>query len=320
MTAACLSAELLALAASDAATEDPIVEHLADCARCRTLVHAQQATRGALAVLPTPPPLAHHARVELGDLLVASARPHARRDRFALAAACIAGVAVIALVALATYTLWRPSPRETSVAVPAPARPIITPLAPLDTTEPAADRFVIEPFEGASYELDHDRVRLRGGGARIQSPTPIVIELGGTAVTVTGHVELRAPRGVVASVHVFAGSAQIANASRVTTTIIAGETWVRPGAPSVSPSAPSAEPSWFAIGWMAYREGRDAEAIAAFDRVDDPAVAEDAAFWAGHAAERSGDVAGARARFVRFLERFPGSDRADTVRARLTER
>jgi len=321
MTAACLSVELLALAASDEAvvTDDPIADHLAGCATCRMLVHAQRAARSALAVIPAPPPLAHHTRVELGDLLAATSRPRARGPRFVLAAS-VASVALVAVVALASYAILRPSP-DTSIAVPAPARaPIITPLPPLDTADQSpAERFVIEPFAGASYELDHDRVRVRGGGARIQSPTPIVVELGGAAVTVTGHVELRAPRGVIASVHVFAGSAQVTNASRVTT-IVAGETWLRPGEPSVSPQAASADTSWFAIGWIAYREGRDADAIAAFDRVDDPAVVEDAAFWAARAAERSGDVAGARSRFERFLERFPSSDRGDSVRARLTER
>ncbi len=94
MTATCLSAELLALAATDASS---VADHLAGCAACSKLVTAQRATRSALAMLSTPPPLAHSTRVELGDLLVACSRPRARGRRFVLAA-CVAGAALVALV------------------------------------------------------------------------------------------------------------------------------------------------------------------------------------------------------------------------------
>ena len=70
----------------------------------------------------------------------------------------------------------------------------------------------------------------------------------------------------------------------------------------------------FREGWEALRAGRYAEAIAAFDRATDPAVAEDAAFWAAIAAQRAGNIAGARKRLADFLARFPDSPRADRAR------
>jgi predicted anti-sigma-YlaC factor YlaD len=123
MTATCLSAELLALAATD---DSSVADHLAGCATCRRLVTAQRATRSALARLSTPPALAHDTRVELGDLLVAYSRPRARGHRFVLAAC---GVALVALVALASYAILRPSPRDAAIAVPTPTRALTITLA-----------------------------------------------------------------------------------------------------------------------------------------------------------------------------------------------
>jgi len=70
----------------------------------------------------------------------------------------------------------------------------------------------------------------------------------------------------------------------------------------------------FRIGWEALRERRFTDAIAAFDRATDPAVAEDATFWAAIAAQRAGDIADARKRLDGFLTRFPDSPRADDAR------
>lgn len=65
----------------------------------------------------------------------------------------------------------------------------------------------------------------------------------------------------------------------------------------------------FELGWTALREARYADAIAAFDRATDPAVAEDAAYWAAIATARSGDRAGAKQRLLDFLAKFPGTAR-----------
>ena len=70
----------------------------------------------------------------------------------------------------------------------------------------------------------------------------------------------------------------------------------------------------FRIGWEALRAQRHDDAIAAFDRATDPAVAEDAAFWAAIAAQRAGYIDDARKRLDAFLTRFPDSPRAGDAR------
>lgn len=70
----------------------------------------------------------------------------------------------------------------------------------------------------------------------------------------------------------------------------------------------------FRAGWEALREARYADAIAAFDRATDPAVAEDAAFWAAIAAQRAGQADDARKRLDLFLATFPESPRAESAR------
>jgi tetratricopeptide (TPR) repeat protein len=70
----------------------------------------------------------------------------------------------------------------------------------------------------------------------------------------------------------------------------------------------------FRAGWEALRAQRYADAIAAFDRATDPAVAEDAAFWAAIAAQRAGQPDDARKRLDLFLATFPESPRAESAR------
>jgi hypothetical protein len=69
----------------------------------------------------------------------------------------------------------------------------------------------------------------------------------------------------------------------------------------------------FRVGWEALHEARYADAIAAFDRATDPAVAEDAAFWAAIAAQRAGHTDDARKRLDLFLATFPESPRAESA-------
>ena len=70
----------------------------------------------------------------------------------------------------------------------------------------------------------------------------------------------------------------------------------------------------FRAGWEALRAARYADAIAAFDRATDPAVAEDASFWAAIAAQRAGQADDARKRLDLFLATFPDSPRAEDAR------
>jgi TolA-binding protein len=70
----------------------------------------------------------------------------------------------------------------------------------------------------------------------------------------------------------------------------------------------------FRAGWEALRAARYADAIAAFDRATDPAVAEDAMFWAAISAQRAGQADDARKRLDVFLATFPESPRAESAR------
>lgn len=75
----------------------------------------------------------------------------------------------------------------------------------------------------------------------------------------------------------------------------------------------------FHTAWRALRDGRNREAIALFDRAEDPAVAEEASYWAAVAARRDGDCDEARRRFAAFLAQFPSSALAERARAALGE-
>jgi TolA-binding protein len=115
-------------------------------------------------------------------------------------------------------------------------------------------------------------------------------------------------------VRVFAGSVEVVRAG--TRQIVeTGEIWVRPDAPPAEAEAASLHA--FAQGWIALRELRDRDAVAAFDRAVDPVVAEDAAYWAAVASERSGDRNAAARRLHAFLARFPASVRAGDARRAL---
>jgi TolA-binding protein len=91
----------------------------------------------------------------------------------------------------------------------------------------------------------------------------------------------------------------------------------RPPAPEPPQDARSVSLATFRTGWEALHEGRNTDAIAAFDRATDPVVAEDAAFWAAVATERAGDAEAAARRYRAFLDRFPQSPHADTARSAL---
>jgi TolA-binding protein len=110
-----------------------------------------------------------------------------------------------------------------------------------------------------------------------------------------------------------------------------GEVWRAP-LPAAAPPPPppasrpagaperSAAVDAFRIGWDALHAGRNADAIAAFDRATDPLVREDASYWAAVAAARAGDEQDARRRLRAFLAAFPSSPRAAEARAALASR
>jgi hypothetical protein len=88
---------------------------------------------------------------------------------------------------------------------------------------------------------------------------------------------------------------------------------VRVARADAAASRPGAGPS-FNDAWSLLREGRAAQAAAAFDQVagaaDDGGVVEDARYWRAVALARAGEARAAEAALVQFLGQFPRSPRA----------
>lgn len=301
------------------------------CDHCRAIVDELRATGAALATLPAPA-LSSERRAALADAVTIAAQrigPSTRPRRLGV----VVGVGVVVAAAACLAIVLARSTPATDDSAPIAVTPAkrsqisIVPIAPKTS---------VQPLDGATYVIERvgDRETIRvhgGGGVAIESASAIDVEVGSSTIALApGRFEIRARRDVIASVHVFAGSAQIQGDPR-TTPILAGETWElsptpRPTAtPTPTPDravsdhepAPAGNPplavtgkEWFRIGWLAFRDHRDADAIAAFDRATDPSIAEDAAFWAAFAAERSGQAAAALARFEHFTTTYPHSDRA----------
>lgn len=89
-----------------------------------------------------------------------------------------------------------------------------------------------------------------------------------------------------------------------------------PSDPSLAPSSsPPIGVAAFQAGWEALRAGQPLVARAHFDRARDPAVAEDATYWAAVASERAGEPNDAARRYRSFAQAFPSSPRAADARA-----
>jgi tetratricopeptide (TPR) repeat protein len=157
----------------------------------------------------------------------------------------------------------------------------------------------------------HDSIQLRDGTISIDARDrfPVAVAIGDTTINVANaHVEIRAAHGVIVSAHAFAGSVE-RTSPESKAIISAGEVW--------TPAPPAAALAAFRAGWSALHEGRNADALAAFERASDPVIAEEAAFWAAVAAQRADDREGAAQRFRAFLDAYPQSTRADAARAAL---
>lgn len=312
--------------AAAAAGEDPaVIDHARDCLSCRALLRDQQLVVDAARVLARPR-LRPEQRAALAAEVMAQSdievqRPWRGERVMVVVAGALAAAAVITMVlARDIRSVDTPSsPQVASIEEPAVknvARAHVEPVAPALRAALIA--------RGADYarvqDGDEDVVTLRDGELSIDATAsePVTIIAGDTRVTISSsRAKVVARRGVIVTTRVFAGTAQLTNAGRLQV-IDAGDVWQRQPEP-----APAAEPiasdsmAAFRLGWEQLRAHHHLEAIAAFDLAIDPAVAEDAAFWAAIACERAGDLDGAATRLRGFLDRFGASPRAEAARAAL---
>lgn len=346
MTAACPPLERVAAAATT--VDDELVAHARDCARCQALVDEQRAMRSLVAGLAAPPlPRARREAISAEVMaradLLAPPRRGGRRIRtlagLGLAAVAAAGIAAWMTDRGTTTTVpaVTGAPADATAVGPpvaaAPERgsgatsvpPDDAPAAVARTSDPAppsparpVPRVTPARLEGAAdfardTRGERDVVNLRGGELTVDAvdARPVQVVGGGTRIAVRqAKVAVVSRAGVIATVRVFAGSAEvIVDGERVI--VEAGATWERPVGDADGVAA-------FREGWAALREGRHADAVAALDRAVDPVVAEDARYWSAVASERAGDVEGAVRRYQRLIDEFPRSPRVLEARAAIT--
>lgn len=298
-------------------------DHVAGCVACRAALADQRAVRELVRRAPAPPLPRPRREAIAAEVLARSYAAAERRDRprWAMRAG-LATAGLAAAIAVALLVLPRDRPRPTVARVELASlepvslavRGVELEVAPPRPPPPPA---VIRP--GALAELtrltleDRDVLELRNGSVTIdaRNAREVEITLRGTTVHVDhGKICVVARGGVIETVSVFAGSAEVSARGKAVV-VEAGMVWV--------PDAVGAGPAMreFQAGWSALRGGDLRGARAAFDRARDPVVAEDAAYWAAVAAERADDRGEAARRFASFVDLFPGSPHADSARVAL---
>jgi hypothetical protein len=231
---------------------------------------------------------------------------------------------MMAAAAAAALALWHTpgAPRATVARVElATTEPVSLAVRGVttETAPPALPKLpaLVRPGRAADFTRltveDREVLALRNGTLTIdaRNAREVEITMRGTTVRVDeAKICVVAHRGVIETVTVFAGSAEVTARGKLTV-VEAGMVWV--------PDAVGAATALreFRVGWAALRDGDLATAIAAFDRARDPVVAEDAAYWAAVAVERAGNVGDAARRFAGFLDLFPKSPHAETARVAL---
>jgi hypothetical protein len=303
-----------------AAERDDDDPHLADCLACRGAVLEQRAIRALVRRAPAPPLPRARREAIAAEVLSRSYAMSGRRTW--LARGAVLGAVLAAAAAALVLALW-PTPaatvaraelamtEDTSALV---VRGVITEVAP---DRPAKLPALVHPGGTADFTRltveDREVLELRNGTLTVDARNAREVEITMRGTTV--HVEdakicVGASGGVIETVTVFAGSAEVTSRGKLVV-VEAGMVWV-PDA--VGPTTALRE---FRVGWAALRDGNLRAAVDAFDRARDPVVAEDAAYWAGVAAERLGDLGAAARRFAGFLDLFPASPHADMARVAL---
>ena len=291
-----------------------------------------------------------------GDAMPVAASGYRRRPIAAIVAIAVAAAVLGIWFARAGVRAPAPEPAVpgSAIAAVAPARAVEpTPATGADPTPavadptPAAGAVALGSADiqstGAWFERKGDVVQVADGAVTLDSRghRPAELIVGDARIAVAdAQVRVTVWHGQLVQLQVFAGAAQITVAGRARV-ISVGDVWQVPAARPVrkspnaiaagssrpgdastvrvpAPAAPgSATLDAFRIGWEALRAGRHRDAIAAFDRATDPAVAEDARYWAAVAAARAGDQREAQRRLREFVIAFPASPHVTAARAAL---
>jgi len=305
-----------------AAERDDDDPHLADCLACRGAVAEQRAVRALARRAPAPPLPRQRREAIAAEVLSRSYALSARRTL--LARAGMTGAALAAAAAIVALIVW-PAPEATVAQVELGAsevqtlavRGVTAELEPaLPPRPPRAAAIVRARGDAELTRLtleDREVLQLRSGTLIVDARNAREVEItmrGATVRVEDAKLCVVVRGGVIATVSVFAGSAEVTAHGKLTV-VEAGIVWV-PDA--IGPREAFRE---FRVGWSALRDGNLRPAIAAFDRARDPVVAEDATYWAAVAAERAGDRDDAARRFAGFVELFPASPRAESAKLAL---
>jgi hypothetical protein len=317
------------LAAASAGEDEATAAHAAACAACRDELDATAAVIAAVRNVPAGPALSADRRASLRALVLASSDAPAAPVRsarwpwaLAVAAAVLIAVGVAATLrggaSPAAQVDERASVTPPPRSEPRPAPHVLAParlVLPAPPAPPAPNDAPAVAHNTAPHPHAPSRAvtALHDGATTFDTSddAPVRVDVGGTRVVIAhAKVEITAHAGVISSVRVFGGSAEISQQG-THVVVSRGELW----------RAPDPDTGWraFGAGWTLLRAEHYAEAIKAFDQARDPAVAEDAAYWAAVAAMRAGDHDDAAKRLRAFLAAFPSSARADDVRKALAD-
>jgi hypothetical protein len=296
--------------------------HVATCIVCRRELERQRALHATLRALPAPEASIEARRAIKAETMASVAlEPVAprssRHGAFALTTAGVLATAISivvvskrpndaapAMVVIASRESPAPLVRITAKESAAPLRaaPAITARAgTMFSQTSGADRDVIVLQDGA---LDVDA----------RSARDVDVHVGPATVQIANaSVRVQARQYTIVSVEVVVGAAHVIGPNQQVT-LARGAVWTEHSAPSIGGL------SSFRDAWIALRAGDNRTAISLFDRATDPAVAEEAHYWAAVAANRAGDNAESRRRFAEFVERFPASPYVEQARQALGER
>jgi hypothetical protein len=299
-----------------AATTGDVPAHVDECLDCRRELDQQLEMRRALGTLATPALSDAHRRSLKAETLAAiGQRTPARKSRYRWMWAPAALAAAAAVFVLLRPRLPQPTATDAPQVSLGEQIALADRIAAREDAPPPRRAPTIGAGKGAVLThtpgAERDAIALTDGSVDIDTrgSRDVDVHVGRTLVRVVdSRVRIRARNNDIVSVNVVIGAARIVGPDQVT---IERHNWTAP------PPPVSAELTAFRDGWIALRAGRDRDAIALFDRAKDPAVAEEATYWAAVAAGRAGDVDDANRRFTDFLARFPASPYADRARAAL---